>query len=527
MVKLKLKSESTGKSVVFSTVFSLVAKSLTFVQAMIVSYYFGATGDTDMFFFCVSLIMLLPGLFNNINQAVIVPNAIKIRETRSREESHRFVLYVYLFYVIAGLIGSVAASLAPQEFMMLVSRFGMEQVQQNIIIVKLMIPTFFFVLVNTYVLNVFTSYKYFTFPMVSDMIKSLLIIAFIAVFGTRYGVASMAAGVLAAHVIQFFLLNYMLVKLLGFKFKPHRYRFDTKQKRNVVFVVVSQTASILNQYIAIYLISGLSDGVYSALSYSNKIFNLLVLVFVGQVSTVVGINMIELYAKKVFDILNREFLKYVKVTMTVLLPVSFILSFQSVRIISVLLERGRFDAESVQLTSMFFRFIILMIPVMMLDRLVVRLIIARQIMHVSFIWNVIGKVLSMSAVFVIINYADYRYYTLGLVLVEAVYVAMMYLFLVRKHFRFIDVPGVFKYMAASICTIAAVSYGFSGIFSVFETVNVLQKAAVTALYGGAVLAGYYMVGYVMGYNRETLIFLMGYVKRIKARLPWLSGNLKA
>ena len=62
MGKLTHKFESTTKSVFFSTLFSLLARLLSFAQAIIVSNYFGATKSTDFLFFCISITVLLPGL---------------------------------------------------------------------------------------------------------------------------------------------------------------------------------------------------------------------------------------------------------------------------------------------------------------------------------------------------------------------------------------------------------------------------------------------------------------------------------
>lgn len=266
-----------------------------------------------------------------------------------------------------------------------------------------------------------------------DMLKSALTILFIVLLGDQYGVVSMAAGILLAYILQFVLLNFFLIKLLGFRFKPKRYKLEKELQRNIMFVVISQVSTILSQYVAIYLISGLSEGVYTALSYSDRLYNIFVLVFAGQVSTVLGINMIEMYAKGQFEKLNREYLKYMKVTMTILLPICFIMAIQAPLVISILLERGNFISESVQLTSIFFKYSILTVPLLLLDRLIVRLIIAKQIMHISFIWNVISKILSGIVVFIIVNHIDYRYYGLGLLLVQFVYIILINIFMVKNN----------------------------------------------------------------------------------------------
>lgn len=523
MAELGLRSISTSKSVFYSTFFSLIARMFSFIQAMIVSYYFGATKSTDFLFFCVSITLLLPGLFSNINQSVIVPNAIRIREKKSEEESRRFISYIYFLYLIAGVLICVFISFIPEEFMLLVSKFNRPDVKENILIVKLIIPTFFFTLTNSYLLDVFNSYRYFTLPMILDMLKSILTILFIVLLGKEYGVVSMAVGILLAQVVQFLVLNGFLIKLFDFRIKLNfkLYRLEKELERNIFFVVISQVSSILSQYVAIYLISGLNEGVYTALSYSDRLYNIFVLVFAGQVTTVFGINFIEMYARKQYEKLNQQYLKYMKATMTIILPICFILAVQAPLVISILFERGNFTSESVQLTSIFFKYTILIVPLLLLDRFIVRLIIAKQIMRISFIWNVISKILTCAAVFIIVEYIDFRYYGLGLLLVQFIYIVLINLFMVRKQFKFIQMNSSLLYMTISVVLCTVLCFITNKILPTDHVVGLLQKMAALCLYSILVIGGYCLIGFI-SYNRETILQLLYYSRqlmprRIKAR----------
>jgi putative peptidoglycan lipid II flippase len=517
---LKIKSNSTSKSVFFSTFFSLIARVFSFVQAMIVSCYFGATKSTDFLFFCISITMLLPGLFNCINQSVIVPNAIRIREKKSEEDSRRFISTIYFLYLVAGILICAAISLVPEEFMLLVSKFERPDVKENIRIVQLIIPTFFFTLTNSYLLDIFNSYKYFTLPMILDMLKSILIILFIVLLGKKYGVVSMAAGILIAQIIQFVLLNGFLIKLFGFRFKFRLYRLDKELERNIFFVVISQVSTILSQYVAIYLISGLNKGVYTALSYSDKLYNIFVLIFADQVSTVIGIDMIELYARKEYEKLNRQYLKCLKGMMTIILPICFIMAVQAPLVISVIFERGFFTSESVLLTSIFFKYTILIIPLLLMDRLIVRLIIAKQILHISLIWNVISKILTCAVVFIIVEYIDFKYYALGLLLVQFIYIILINLFMIKKQFKFINVKSSLLYVAVNTILCAVLCLSTYKIFPTQYANGIWQKLAALCTYSILVMGSYYLIGFI-SFNRETILQLLQYLRQL------MPGQLKA
>lgn len=526
MDEKKIKAGSTSKSVFYSTFFSLIARAFSFVQAMIVSYYFGATKSTDFLFFCISITMLLPGLFNNINQSVIVPNAIRIRESRSEKESRSFISYIYALYVIAGALICTIVFLMPERFMLIVSKFSASDIRENILIVKLIIPTFFFTLTNSYLLDVFNAYRYFTLPMILDMFKSILTIAFIVLLGRRFGIVSMATGILLAQIIQFIMLNGFLIRLFGLRFslRIKRYRLDGMLQRNIFFVVISQVASIASQYVAIYLISGLSDGVYTAMSYSDKLYNIFVLVFAGQVATVLGIDMIELYARGEYKKLNEQYIKCIRIMMTVIIPVILIMAVKAPLIISVLFERGSFTGEAVELTSVFFKYAILIVPLLLLDRMIVRLIIAKQIMRISFIWNVICKALTCVVVYVVVEFMDFRYYGLGLLAVQLIYILLLNIFMVKRQFKFIRVTDSLVYVAVSagFCTILC--FGTAWLLPLpAESAGLLGKLVYLCVYSLVVMAGYYGIGFIT-YNRDTIMQLVNYIKQLlpkkdKALIP--------
>ncbi len=515
MGEINIKKGSTSKSVFYSTFFSLIARAFSFVQAMIVSYYFGATKSTDFLFFCISITMLLPGLFNNINQSVIVPNAIRIREYKSEEESRSFISYIYALYVLVGALVCAVTFIMPERFMLAVSKFAIADIQQNILIVKLIIPTFFFTLTNSYLLDVFNAYRYFTLPMILDMLKSVLTIVFIILLGRRFGIVSMAAGILLAQVIQFIMLNGFLVRLFGLKFsyRVRRYKLEGGLQRNIFYVVISQVSSIISQYVAIYLISGLSDGVYTAMSYSDKLYNIFVLVFAGQVATVLGIDMIELYARKEYDKLNEQYMKCIKVMMTVIIPVIMVMSVKAPLIISILFERGNFTGEAVALTGVFFKYTILIVPLLLMDRMIVRLIIAKQIMRISFIWNVISKILTCVVVYVIVEYIDFRYYGLGLFLVQLIYIILINIFMVKRQFTFIRVRDSLVYIAASTGLSTALCFGAAWLMPLTIGTGLFEKLLSLCVYSLVVIGGYYLIGFAT-YNRETILQLLQYLKQL-------------
>ena len=194
------------------------------------------------------------------------------------------------------------------------------------------------------------------------------------------------------------------------------------------------------------------------------------------------------------------------------MPLTFIMSFQATTIISILFERGNFTRESVIMTSIFFRYIILSVPLLVLDRLIVRLIIAKQILHISFVWNIVSKVLSAVAVFVIINYMDFRYYGLE-------FFGAISLYHCNKPIYDKETICIYsgwqslRYIGVNTLSCFAVCFVISMLFPMEKVQGVLQKLVTLSLYSAVVVGIYLLIGFVT-FNRETISQLISYIGQL-------------
>ena len=431
-------------------VFSLLAKLLTFAQSLVISYAFGVQRSTDILFYVLSLVFLLTAFICSINQQVIVPVTIDIRNNISEEESRKFVSYIYFIYLIIGIIGTLLLFISPAKTLSLFSSFSIQDIQANEGILRYIIPSFLLIILNTFILDIFNSYKYFVLPMILDMIKNLVIIIFVITFKCKLSVLSLALGIFAGNIAQFVILNILLVYILKWKFSLKYFRIDNLVKKNIMYVFIGQIATFANSFITMYLLSGFSAGVYSAMDYSQKISTILSSVIIVQISTVIGVNFIELYTQANFDKLNELFVTYLKMGLFVIMPFCFIMSLNSEPIISLIFERGNFTHEAVKLTSAFFRYFILMIPPMLIGAFIVRMVIAKQIQRTAFLWQFFNNLISAIIIYILIKAGGYYGYAVGTLVSYTVYTVMLMLFLLRTEFDFIDYSSVMKVFLVNV-----------------------------------------------------------------------------
>lgn len=499
-----LRAENTNKAIVLSMSFSLFAKVFNFGQSLVVSFAFGTQASTDILFYMLSMVILLSTLLNSVNQQVIVPNVIYLRANETEEASKKFIFFIYLVYLIIGVIITVILMMWPEKMLELFSKFSSKDIMSNLTILKYITPTFLLIIANTFILDIFTSYRYFTLPMLLDMLKNLIIIIFVVVFKNTFSVASLALGVLVGNLLQFILLNYMLFSVLKCKPSFRRYHLSSEIKKNIGYVVGGFLTAFLSSFVVIYLMSGFTSGVYSAMDYGLKISTVFSLVIVGQISTVVGMNIIELYAKNDLKKLSETFMNYFKLSLYLIIPFSFIIALNSEGIISLFFERGKFTRQSVVLTGEFLRYFILTLPYVLINSFVVRLIIAKQIQRVAFWWQISQSVGNIIVYWFMINLFGFMGYPIGGIIASYIYILLLLVFLLKKQFGFIDNKEVIKYFVLNGLLNFIIAAAFFALnFRTLAGGSFIQKIIHITWITLAFIFLNLGIGYVTGINKEV------------------------
>ncbi|MFZ5986172.1 MAG: lipid II flippase MurJ [Bacillota bacterium] len=510
-----LRPESTNRAIALSLILSLIAKVLTFVQSLIISYAFGTQESTDILFYAVSFILLITSFPLFLNQQIVVPVSIDIRNNISEDESKRFIFYVYLIYFFIGVIFTFILLLEPVKTISIFSKFEIESIHRNLNVIRYILLSFIFIVINSFMLDIFVAYKYFSFPMLMDMAKNILVIVCVLVLKDKFNVLSLAIGILIGNAAQFIILNvFMFAKIkLKVSFKP--YRISSLVKRNLIYVFSGQVTSFLNGFVVMYLLSGFSAGIYTAVDYGQKISNLFAAVVIGQITTVVGVNFIELFTKKDYGNLNNMFIGYLKKSLFFIIPACFIMSLNSEIIISVVFGRGRFGHDSVVLVSKFFRYFIMSVPMLLINGFLVKMIVAAQIQKVAFLWQSLYNILFSGILYLLISYYGYSGYPIGNLIAYSVYTISLLYYLLKVHFVYIDLPKIIKTISYNLVINLCIFFTLNFILQFIivkdykNFLNIIVGACSTLVYVGILL----VISYRIEDNRDIFTSINYYLKK--------------
>ncbi len=501
----KATHDNTNKAIMLSMAMSLCAKALNFGQSMVVSYAFGTNQSTDILFYSLSMLLLLTAFLGAVNHQVIVPTVIDLRNNQSEERSKEFMSYIYVLYAGIGLVGVGLLMVSPENVLSLLSRFPGEAVSENMGIIRFIIPSLLLIILNTYILDIFTSYKYFTFPMILDILKNLMIIAVVLGFRGRLGEESLAIGILAGNTAQFLVLNTLMVVKLKIRPRFRRYAVSGAIKKNILYVITGRASTMLNDFLMIFLLSGFTAGVFSAMDYAFKIDTVLNMVIVGQITTVVGIKILELHAGKSFEELKKVFLKYLSTSLYIIFPLCFILALNARPVISLLFQRGSFGSEDAEITALFLRLFVLTVPLELVNGFIVILIIAKQIQRIAFRWQIFQNVLNIAIMWYVVGRFGYVGYPAGILVSYIIYILLLCYFLLKSEFGFIGPWAVirpcFQHVILNLCVSGAVLLIFRGFDSgTGHIADMVRIICVASVYAGLFIG----TSYLSGFHRETL-----------------------
>ncbi len=511
--------KNTNNAIMSSMSLSLLAKLLGLAQSVVVSYAFGTNTATDILFYTLSLIVLLTTFQESVNRQIVVPNLVEIKSVSSEEDTRGFISTMYLLYLVAGMAGTAVLLISPGKVLGAISRFNMAEIAENLDIIRLIVPAMFLIIINTYLLDIFTSYRFFNLPMFLDMLKNALIIAFVILLGGRFSVVGLAAGVLAGNLVQFVVLNLLLLRVLKWRPVFRIFKLSGTVRKNIFYVLAGRAATFLNDFIIMYLMSGFAEGIYSAMDYALRIDAVVNSVIIGQISTVVGINIMELHSMKKMKELGETYMKYLKFSFFAVFPVTAVISLNAYPVISLLFERGSFSFQAAETTGTFLRLFILTMPFELMNSFVVILIIAKQIQRVAFLWQISQSLLNILLIWLMVGKYGFYGYPLGVLLATVLYVSVLSYFLVKSQFEFIDAKKVLsllgRNLAINLPLLAAAFYispkmqpggGFA------------DKAAFILLSSVLFLLAYLGVNWLAGFNRGEIKRAVSYLAGLGIKL---------
>ena len=351
-------SQRTSRSTVRVMIFTGVSRLLGFVRQAVVNAVFGATGNADV----LNAVFLIPNNLRKLmaegalSSAYVPVISQAYGDPRQREIgipagiTRRLVAF-QLIVLLPVLLASVM-------FAGPITRtiFDFPELSRQLLaadLLRWLIHYTLLISLSAVLMGALHAAGRFTVPAITPIVFSVAVVASVLLFSERLGIYSVAVGVLGGGVAQI-LFQYPAFRRERFSMTP-RFDFSDPQFRRILKgwlpVVAASSIFALNQQVALYFASGLSDGSSSAIANAIIFWQLPQGIFAISVTTVLFPKMSRQAGSDDLAGLRDSVSRGVRGITALLIPSSVLLAAFAPEVVAVAFQRGEFGAADTARTA--------------------------------------------------------------------------------------------------------------------------------------------------------------------------------
>jgi len=378
--------ETKKASLLFSaggiTVCRVVAKGLALYKQILIASLFGATRLADSFFVATTIPEMLLGILGiNTFRGVATSVFAHLDARGKQEEVQRLFSSLFNFILIlTGVIASLAVVFAPVIVSIIAPGFSMADREITVKITRIALPVLVFLGLASFISSVLNAFHRFFVPALMQVVLNAVMVIFILVFHTRFGIYAVAWGFLSGHLASL-AIQLPSLRKLGLGVSTVFVPFDPLIRKSLLLALplfVSMFAAQLSNFSVKFLGSFLSGGKISALSYSGFLMSAVIVLAAEPFLIVLMPRFANQVALDRLDAMRSELVKSVKMFILLFSPLSVWFLLLSFPIVRLLFQRGVFTSEATAITSTVLAILSLRLLPSVLSLLFVRVFLAIQ-----------------------------------------------------------------------------------------------------------------------------------------------------
>jgi len=495
---------------------TLASRILGFIRDMVVAGFFGAGLATDAFFVAFRLPNLLRRLFAEGSLTIsFVPVFTEYLEKKSRKDA--FELAAIAFSVLSVILAAVSVMgviLAPVLVRLIAPGFvAMEgKYALTVFLTRLMFPYIFFISLVALCMGILNSLRHFAMPALAPVALNISMIAAAVLLRGFFDepITALAVGVIVGGVAQL-IMQFPVLVSKGMRLRP-RFNFSHPGIRRISFLMMPAVfgAAVyqVNIFVSTLLASFLPQGSVSYLYYADRLVQLPLGIFAIAIGTASLPSFAGQVTRGELDEFRASISFSLRLIFFVTIPATCALIILRVPIISVLFERGEFDAVSTLKTATALLYYAVGLWAFSAIRVVVSAFYALQDTKTPVRVAVVSLVVNIIMGIILMFPLKHGGLALATSIASAVNIILLTVVLHRRTGAFLDRPFVLSVGKACIASlvmsiviqVVVVSFEWQGVHSFSLRCGVL--AAVIGL-GLAVFAG---MSYVLRSPELMMIF---------------------
>jgi putative peptidoglycan lipid II flippase len=439
------KTESYTKGAVLSVIFNAAAKLVQFLNIFIIASLFGASTETDLYYFLFNFVTIVIATFvSSIDSTVLIPEFIRLRDSGNIKKAIGFINKYLLIYFSLGFIVFIIGYFFSISIFSLLSNFGKELLQQNKTELILSLFLILLIITSNLLTSILTTYKYFTIPNVVAFVNSILSLVFLLFFYKKYGIVSAMVGIVVGYLINAILLVGILIKKVEWNFL---FIDTTYDKRITKFIGASQATAFivaLRAYATQFLLSGFGGGVLTAINWGNQIGSLGEVFINSQLYTIAGIKLSEFYTTNKKEAAVKLFYSLTTLLVTIGSIMFVILFTSNAQIAEIINFKHKFTKEVLIVLSSSIVFLNVIPSINIFSFISTKILASFQCINFKVVrFSLIGQIVLLIAIWVGIKWGGYNGYFVASIIGFFI-IATLYLLLVKNYFTSFSILTLVK-----------------------------------------------------------------------------------
>lgn len=343
------------------TLVIILSKLFGFIRDMVTAGYFGTSMENDAYVSAYSLFYLPVLLLNSCITSTVVPLYVEARQTRGNRRANRFGSNATNLFAVASLvIGALVYALADPLVRIIYPGFDEEKLLLTARLTRIMMLTLVFNVTSISLSSLLNAREKYVSAQLTGFPLNFAIVLATVLFSSRYGIEAVAWGVFAANILQTLVL---IPALAGwFRYTPVLDFHDRRLQRLIAMALpamFSMAVSELNHMIDRMLASGLNTGDITAMNYAYRLITFMTGILIVPLTTIMFSRMSKSAVGHDRRGMLRDLRRSVVLIVLVMLPIVAIAAVMNEDVIRLAFMRGKFDAQSVQVTAGVFLFYVL------------------------------------------------------------------------------------------------------------------------------------------------------------------------
>ena len=330
----------------------VIAKILGFVKRMVTANAFGATIQTDLISISEDLITNIDYLLIQTLSTAFVPTYI-VLNTKNPKDSKRFTSNVIkVFLIITMAVALTVIAIGPVIAKILAPSYTPELTARLTVYIRIFAPCII-ILIELAVFNSLLKANEIFVP--GEMVSihwSIILISLVLIIGNVVGPDTIVIGFYGYAIFNLIFLTIVSRKYWrierGNPFKDPAIRQMLKMMGPLI---LGYSALFINQQVDKIIVSGMSAGTITAMSYATVLSNLIT-TYMGSLCGVLFTYITKHVAEKADEDASELALKSLKQLVTLLLPISVLTVMNAHDIVTIVFGHGKFDDTAINSCSL-------------------------------------------------------------------------------------------------------------------------------------------------------------------------------